>query len=121
MCIAAYKFCYKYDVILQRKSNSPVSAQPIQKQQSLEDHEDSDSDKRRKSSKQKWVPLDIDLTKSHSKRDHSPRRRSDRSSEAQSTVSDGDRDWRAELRESVNHTGLCRFFLFVYVVSKSRF
>lgn len=79
--------------------------QPIQKQHSLEEHEDSDSDRRRKPAKQKWVPLEIDLTKAHSKRDHSPRRRNDRSSEAQSTVSDGDRDWRAELRDSVNQSG----------------
>lgn len=49
------------------------------------------------------MPLEIDLTKGHGKREFSPRRRHDRSAEAQSTVSDGDRDWKAELRESMNH------------------
>ncbi|XP_063929139.1 la-related protein 1-like isoform X2 [Zophobas morio] len=68
-----------------------------QQQQQHEDHED-----KKKSSKHKWVPLEIDLSKAH-KKDQSPRRRPDR--DAQSTVSDGDRDWRAELRDGPQVNG----------------
>ena len=71
--------------------------QQQQQQQQHEDHED-----KKKSSKHKWVPLEIDLSKAH-KKDQSPRRRPDR--DAQSTVSDGDRDWRAELRDGPQVNG----------------
>lgn len=48
------------------------------------------------------MPLEIELTKPH-KKDQSPRRRTDR--DAQSTLSDGDRDWRAEIRDSSQVNG----------------
>lgn len=77
--------------------SSTTSKEKVQQQTSHEEHED-----KKKSSKHKWVPLDIDLTKAH-KKDQSPRRRADR--DAQSTVSDGDRDWRAELRDGPQVNG----------------
>lgn len=70
-------------------------------QSSNDEHED-----KRKTAKPKWVPLEIDLTKAH-KKDHSPRRRSDR--DAQSTYSDGDGDWRSELRDGHNNNSQGRF------------
>lgn len=72
----------------------------VQKQPSVEEQDDSDSEKKRKLTKQKWVPLEIELPKGHGKYDTSPRRRND----AHSTTSDGDRDWRAE-REKSNSAG----------------
>ncbi|RZC34939.1 la-related protein 1 [Asbolus verrucosus] len=77
--------------------SSATPKEKVQQQLSHEEHED-----KKKSSKHKWVPLEIDLTKAH-KKDQSPRRRSDR--DAQSTVSDGDRDWRAELRDGPQVNG----------------
>jgi la-related protein 1 len=77
--------------------SSTTPKEKVQPQQSHEEHED-----KKKSSKHKWVPLEIDLTKAH-KKDQSPRRRADR--DAQSTVSDGDRDWRAELRDGPQVNG----------------
>ncbi|XP_044256944.1 la-related protein 1-like isoform X1 [Tribolium madens] len=77
--------------------SSTASKEKIQQQTSHEEHED-----KKKSTKHKWVPLEIDLTKAH-KKDQSPRRRADR--DAQSTVSDGDRDWRAELRDGPQVNG----------------
>lgn len=40
--------------------------------------------------------MEIDLTKGKTKRETSPRQKADRSGDGQSTVSDGDGDWRAE-------------------------
>lgn len=85
----------------QRKSSSPVNNAPpvLAKQSSCDgEHDSSDSsnvaDKKRKPSRHKWVPLDIDL-KNHNRRE-SARNKSQPASDSQSTVSDGDRDWRAE-------------------------
>lgn len=76
-----------------RRSFSPVaqtstaSKEQQQPQQLVEEAED-----KRKPSKHKWVPLEIDLSKSNKHE----RRKPERSGDVQSTVSDGDRDWRAE-------------------------
>ncbi|XP_018578792.1 la-related protein 1B isoform X1 [Anoplophora glabripennis] len=68
-----------------------------QQQQQVEEAED-----KRKPSKHKWVPLEIDLTKSNKHE----RRKPERSGDVQSTVSDGDRDWRAERELSApTHNG----------------
>lgn len=53
-----------------------------------------------KKNKHKWVPLEIDLTKAGKDR---YRRRHDRAGDVQSTVSDGDRDWRAESLNGHHH------------------
>ncbi|KAK9889082.1 hypothetical protein WA026_004354 [Henosepilachna vigintioctopunctata] len=78
-----------------RRSSSPMSVPlaNVLKEKS----QNEDNDERKKSMKQKWVPLEIDLSKARRKEGSSPRR--DRS-DAQSTASEGDRDWRAEQREN---------------------
>lgn len=58
-----------------------------------------ESEDKRKQMKHKWVPLDIDLTKTN-KHD---RRRNERAGDERSTVSEGDKDWRAE-RELNGHS-----------------
>lgn len=80
--------------MFQRRSFSPVpqnsaakDKQPDKPQQIVEEPDD-----KRKPSKHKWVPLEIDLSKANK----NDRRRSDRQGDVQSTVSEGDRDWRAE-------------------------
>ncbi|KAF5286771.1 hypothetical protein FQR65_LT12441 [Abscondita terminalis] len=82
----------------ERKSISPVGNPPVLNKQHSSDVEaesSEPSDKKKKSNKHKWVPLDIDL-KGNSKREITPRHKSDRSGDAQSTVSDSDVDWRSE-------------------------
>lgn len=82
-----------------RRSFSPVaqtSSVSKERQQQLpqqpQQMQVEESEDKRKPYKHKWVPLEIDLTKSNKHE----RRKPDRSGDAQSTVSDGDRDWRAE-------------------------
>ncbi|CAH2006216.1 unnamed protein product [Acanthoscelides obtectus] len=85
----------------ERRSHSPITAQASSAASTLKDKDkplQEEPDDKKKATKQKWVPLDIDLKKTN-KQD---RRRSDRSGDAQSTVSEGDRDWRAE-REMNGH------------------
>ncbi|XP_060515841.1 la-related protein 1B [Cylas formicarius] len=82
----------------QRRSSSPsATSVPSPREKSLTREEPMQQDDKRKPSKHKWVPLEIDLTKANK----NDRRRNnhggnDHSGDAQSTVSDGDRDWRAE-------------------------
>ncbi|CAG9855200.1 unnamed protein product [Phyllotreta striolata] len=59
-----------------------------------------EADDKRKPMKHKWVPLEIDLSKNHK----NDRRRNDRAGDERSTVSEGDKDWRAE-RELNGHSG----------------
>ncbi|KAL3289500.1 hypothetical protein HHI36_022919 [Cryptolaemus montrouzieri] len=83
------------DHIEVRRSSSPSFANAsntLKEKSQIEDNED-----RKKSIKQKWVPLEIDLSKARRKEGSPPRR--DRG-DAQSTASEGDRDWRAEQREN---------------------
>lgn len=81
----------------QRKGNvSPQQSNSIQSSHDG-DHEDSESERKKKNSKHKWVPLDIDLNKGN-KGDSCPKQRSD----AQSSASDGDKDSRSETN-STNH------------------
>ncbi|KRT78343.1 hypothetical protein AMK59_6528 [Oryctes borbonicus] len=89
----------------ERKANNaspvPNPQQGNSKQSSSnDDHEDSESERRKKNSKHKWVPLDIDLNKGN-KRDSSPKQRSD----AQSTVSEGDKDTRSESNNTNHNVG----------------
>nr|CAI5831538.1 unnamed protein product [Callosobruchus analis] len=83
-----------------RRCHSPVAGQSssaaVVKDKDKPQQEDSDDKK--KGAKHRWVPLDIDLKKTNKQE----RRRSDRSGDTQSTVSEGDRDWRAE-REMNGH------------------
>ncbi|CAG9828662.1 unnamed protein product [Diabrotica balteata] len=62
-------------------------------QQNLEEGDD-----KRKPMKHKWVPLEIDLSKPNK----NERRRNERAGDERSTVSEGDKDWRAE-RELNGH------------------
>ncbi|KAF5303755.1 hypothetical protein FQA39_LY09828 [Lamprigera yunnana] len=81
----------------ERKANSPVEVPPTYNKQHSSDIEPEGAEsfeKKKKSNKSKWVPLDIDL-KSNSKR-VSSRHKFDRSGDAQSAVSDSDVDWRTE-------------------------
>lgn len=79
----------------QRKSSSPVISSG--KNVTSEVIEENENDKKKKPSKHKWVPLEIDLTKA-GKRDQASKQKS---GDAQSTVSEGDRDWR-EARDNHN-------------------
>ncbi|XP_049817917.1 la-related protein 1-like isoform X2 [Aethina tumida] len=88
-----------------RRSNSPTAASvaapsnsKTDKPQPAQEDHDNDKDKKR-NAKHKWVPLEIDLKA----KGENHRRRNDRSHDVQSTVSDGDRDWRAESLNSYNH------------------
>ncbi|XP_017770596.1 PREDICTED: la-related protein 1 isoform X2 [Nicrophorus vespilloides] len=60
-----------------------------------------------KSNKHKWVPLDIDVSKrgGSNRRHASPRYRHDAAGDVQSTVSENDRDWKAEMRDSNGRGG----------------
>lgn len=87
------------DCSVERKSTSPIGNPPLLTKQHSSDVEpdgSEPSDKKKKSSKYKWLPLEIELTKGKTKRETSPRQKGDRPTDAQSTVSDGDGDWRAE-------------------------
>lgn len=85
-----------------KKSPSPGQSSTAPPRVQTQQSQDESSDDKKKPVKHKWVPLEIDLSKAR-KSDQSPRRRSDR--DAQSTVSDGDRDWRAELRDGGLNNG----------------
>ncbi|KAJ8926934.1 hypothetical protein NQ314_020786 [Rhamnusium bicolor] len=74
------------------RSVSPVAGQPSTAPKEKQQHQNEEQEDKRKSSKHRWVPLEIDLSKTNK----NDRRKSDRSGDVQSTVSDGDRDWRAE-------------------------
>lgn len=88
----------------QKRSSSPTNSASSQKEkpQVLIEQPQQQDDKR-KASKHKWIPLEIDLSKAHK----NDRRRNNRNNyydrDVQSTVSDGDRDWRAESLNSQNH------------------
>ncbi|XP_066247542.1 la-related protein 1B [Euwallacea similis] len=88
----------------QKRSASPPSVVQLQKdkQQPANDLHSSALEDKKKSSKHKWVPLEIDLSKAHKndKRRNVHNNVDHRPGDVQSTVSDGDRDWRAE---SLNH------------------
>lgn len=77
------------------QTSQPAKERP-QQPQPVEEPED-----KRRPSKHKWVPLEIDIPKNNKHE----RRKPDRSGDAQSTVSDGDRDWRAERELSHAHNG----------------
>lgn len=82
----------------QKRSFSPAASTPSQKDKNQTSNEQQLSDDKRKPSKHKWVPLDIDLTKAHKndRRRNNHSNNNERPGDVQSTVSDGDRDWRAE-------------------------
>ncbi|KAJ8923701.1 hypothetical protein NQ315_010282, partial [Exocentrus adspersus] len=83
-----------------RRAFSPIAQTATsskERPQQVEEIED-----KRKASKHRWVPLEIDLPKSNKHE----RRKPERSGDAQSTVSEGDRDWRAERELSASvHNG----------------
>ncbi|XP_050313917.1 la-related protein 1B [Anthonomus grandis grandis] len=54
------------------------------------------SDDKKKNLKHKWVPLDIDLTKAHTNDRRRKNQNNYTDADARSTVSEGDREWRAE-------------------------
>ncbi|KAH1023233.1 hypothetical protein HUJ04_012477 [Dendroctonus ponderosae] len=99
--------------IKKKRPTSPVTAPPAPQQkersqvptEQQQHQQQQSSDDKKKPVKQKWVPLDIDLTKAHK----NDRRRNNhinydhRSGDVESTVSDGDRDWRAESLNHQNH------------------
>lgn len=69
----------------------------MNKQQSSDaELENEIGEKKKKSNRHKWVPLEIDISKGHSKREVSPRQKSDRSSDMHATMSDGDGDHKSE-------------------------
>ncbi|KAL1493377.1 hypothetical protein ABEB36_011442 [Hypothenemus hampei] len=86
----------------QKRSCSPIAvvvSQKVKQHVTSEQHQQQVSEDKKKSSKQKWVPLDIDLSKapkSGRKRNNNNNNVDRRSGDVQSTVSDGDRDWRAQ-------------------------
>lgn len=59
---------------------------------------ETEADKKKRSSKHKWVPFEIDISKGGKKDSTSKQKPGD----TQSTVSEGDRDWR-ELREGISY------------------
>lgn len=66
-----------------------------------DEHDDSESERRKKASKQKWVPLDIDL-KGGNKRDGSPKQRSE---SQPANLADGEQDSRSDNNNTNNkHT-----------------
>nr|CAH7739319.1 unnamed protein product [Callosobruchus chinensis] len=83
-----------------RSQSSPVAGQSSNSTavKDKDKPQQEDSEDKKKGTKHRWVPLEMDLRKTHKP----DRRRSDRSGDAQSTVSEGDRDWRAE-REMNGH------------------
>ncbi|XP_022915475.1 la-related protein 1B isoform X3 [Onthophagus taurus] len=66
------------------------------------EQEEVETEKKKKNSKHKWVPLDIELRKG--KKDPDSSRHKERF-DTQSTVSDGDKDWRAEINGGGHHQG----------------
>ncbi|KAG5875098.1 hypothetical protein JTB14_033702 [Gonioctena quinquepunctata] len=70
----------------QSSSSSASTSKDRQATHHIEEQED-----KKKPNKHKWVPLDIDLNKNKN-----DRRRSERANDERSTVSEGDKDWRAE-------------------------
>ena len=95
----------KENCCFQRKSDgSTQSNLPVSKQSSQDDdHEDTDSDKKKRSSRHKWVPLEIELTKS--RRETSAKNRSHNMGDNHSVVSDSDKDWRITELNSFHQNG----------------
>nr|XP_023025760.1 la-related protein 1B [Leptinotarsa decemlineata] len=83
----------------QGQSSSSSASTSKDRQPPLHNEEQDD---KKKSMKHKWVPLEIELNKN--KHD---RKKSDRANDDRSTVSEGDKDWRAEREKnnSYNHNG----------------
>ncbi|XP_076261791.1 la related protein isoform X2 [Rhynchophorus ferrugineus] len=85
------------DIKKQRRSNSPVNTVTSQKEKIQVINEQGQQDDKKKTSKHKWVPLEIDLSKAHkNERRRTNRLNNNYERDVQSTVSDSDRDWRAE-------------------------
>ncbi|CAH1153336.1 unnamed protein product [Phaedon cochleariae] len=79
--------------------SSSSSASTSKERTPQQQHHNEEHDDKRKPTKQKWVPMEIELPKANK----NERRRGDnRANDERSTVSEGDKDWRAE-RELNGH------------------
>ncbi|CAG9760376.1 unnamed protein product [Ceutorhynchus assimilis] len=90
----------------QRRSFSPAASPASNEKPQTASELQQTTDDKRKNSKHKWVPLEIDLTRAHKndrRRNNHNNNVDHRPGDVQSTVSDGDRDWRAESLNQQNH------------------